>query len=150
MPRAKQTATAVSGIANNNSGVIGAVNVNHVTKPIIEKYAEGTIGRNARLRNYTKYLQDRYYEFKKADLSFGADPVEHARIMNGLFPTMNNTIKKRFGAYPYGLEEIAFHSLEIYLKAKIDGTRLGKKNKSKGIRSYKTFEEFCEMAVAEK
>ena len=150
MPRKKQSTSAVSGIANNNSGVIGSIEVNNVTKRTVEKYAEGTIGRNANMRNYIAYLLSRYYEWKKADISYGVDPVKHARIMKGLYPTLNNTIRKKFTAYHNGLPEVAFHSLSLFMHAKIDGTILGKNKRKKGEKNYKLFEEFCEMAAAEK
>lgn len=108
-----------------------------------EKYADGTIGRDPQKRNYIAYLLTRYYEFKKADVSFGADPVEHARIMNGIYPIVNNTIRKLFGAYPNGLEDFKFPALVTYMQAKIDGTRLGRKQKKAGKGRYKSFEDFC-------
>ena len=116
-------------------------------KPPTGKYAKGTIGRNARQRNFIAYLLGQYYEFKKADVGFGADPVEHARIINGLYPIMNNTIRKLFGSFPNGLPADQFPALVAYLEAKILGTRLGKKQNKAGRKCFTSFEEFCALGA---
>jgi len=98
------------------------------------------------LQDYIAYLLSRYYEYKKADVSYGADPVKHARVMNGLYPAMNNTIRAKFGAYPNGLPEMCFPELVLYMKEKNDGTFLGKSNVKKGRANYKSPENIRESA----
>lgn len=143
-------AVRIDSIAENNSGSIGAIKVIVKEAPRRapkEKYADGTIGRNANQRNYIAYLLGQYYEFKKVDVNFGVDPLEHARIMKGLYPTVNNTIRKLFGAYPNGQPEEKFPALVDYMKEKINKTRLGKKQKKAGHQNYKTFDEFCALGT---
>ncbi len=40
-----------------------------------------------------------------------------------------------------------FDDLASYLKSRIDGTIMGKVNKSKGIKNYSVFEEFSETEI---
>ena len=40
-----------------------------------------------------------------------------------------------------------FDDLAAYLKSRIEGTRMGKVNKSKGIKNYSVFEEFSETEI---
>jgi hypothetical protein len=148
MQKSSASKIHISEIAPTNGGMSNInINYSEAGKPPKEKYAEGTIGRNASRRNYIAYLLGQYYEFKKADISFGADPVEHARIMNGLYPIVNNTIRKLFGSYPNGVPDEKFPALVDYMQEKIDKTRLGQKQKRAGKKRYKGFEEHAALGA---
>lgn len=148
-------ANVIGEIASNNSGVIGTIHVTvnqpktvrKVIKNVVEKYADGTIGRDANRRNYIRYLMDRYYECVKADLSFGADPVEHAEKLSKCHVRAYGWIIKDFGAKPYCLPVEKFAGVVALLGKKIDGTILGKNNRRKGTPNFKTFEEFCALGA---
>jgi len=146
----KQSASAINSVADFNRGVIGDININISSRPPVvvkEKYADGTIGRDAKRRNYVAYLLSQYYEFKKADVSFGVPEDEHARVMAGLYKVVNNTIRKNFGAYPNALPVDAFGDLVEFMQKRIDGTRLGRKQKKAGHQNYKSFEEHAALSA---
>ncbi len=92
----------------------------------------GTIASDFEKRNYIKHLIDRYNEFKKSDKSVG----------NFKYAIIYNAIKKEFKAkwdmIPLGV----FPELVIYLHKRIDNTRVGRVRKSRGQKSYSTFEEY--------
>lgn len=145
MPPAK-----IHAIAPNNSGSIGSITVvvQAAAKPR-EKYAEGTIGRDALKRNYIAYLQGRYYEWRKKDVGFpGVDRAKHDDQIARLYVTENAVIRKKFGANPFGLLAISFEPLVEHLQERIDRTRFGRTNKAKGYRNYHSFDEHCLLGAS--
>ena len=92
----------------------------------------GSIGANLRLKGYIDYLIARYYEFKKADKSYGSkQKFSHA--------VLHTNIQKKFGAKTFFIPETKFEELCRHLKAMIDRTIQGKRNHSKGISNYHSF-----------
>lgn len=91
----------------------------------------GSIASSLAHRNYTKHLIDRYQEFASDQL--GRDFK---------FPAIYSTLKKRFGAKWEMIPLIQFEVLCDYLRGRIDKTRLGQINRSKGHPNYSSFEEF--------
>lgn len=84
-------------------------------------------------RNYVKYLIDRYHEFasKQSGRTFG-------------YPAIYAEIKKRFGA-KWDLVRLGqFADLTGFLQGRVDNTMLGRINRSKGVKSYSSYEEFLE------
>ena len=85
-------------------------------------------------KNYTKYLINRYHEFKKSEI--GQKSMKYA--------VLYASITRKFGAkwdlIPLG----RFDELTVYLQDRIDNTILGKTNKANGHRNYSTFEEYCD------
>lgn len=104
--------------------------ITHPKKPKIEP-AIGTIARNAEKKNYVKHLIDRYNEFKESEI--GKSKMNYAVIYS--------IIKKEFKASAFQIPEQQFDSLTRFLQKRIDGTRLGKINTSKGIKNYSKFSE---------
>jgi hypothetical protein len=98
-------------------------------------YPQGTIGAEPVRRNYIDYLITRYFDWRKADASYGSRrPFSHAVIHKG--------IQKEFGAKTFFVLVERFEQLAIYLQQKIDNTILGRNKRSKGTRSYKSFAEY--------
>ena len=92
----------------------------------------GSIASSLEHRNYTKYLIDRYHEFKKSEI--GQENMKYA--------VLYTSIKRKFGAkwdlIPLG----RFEELSAYLQGRIDKTVLGKNHKARGRKNYSTFEEY--------
>ena len=123
------TGTNFGTVANNVS--IHAKSVSQPKAPI-----PGSIGNELRLRNYAKYLIDRYHEFKKAEVGKGMVK----------YPVFYATIKREFGANWDHIPKSAFDDLVAFLQNRIDKTRLGKTMKAQGKRRYHSLEEHCSKA----
>jgi hypothetical protein len=88
------------------------------------------------MKGYVDYLLARYFEYRKADSSYGRrTKFSHAVI--------HNHIQREFGAKTFFLPESAFGRLTAYLARHIDNTIQGRKNGSRGQPNYHSFEEHC-------
>ena len=118
-----------------NSTIANTVNADTIifkskSKPKIE-YADGSIGKKAELKNYIKHLIDRYNEYKESEL--GRDKMKYQLIYGA--------IKNEFKASAFQVPETQFEQLANYLHDRIDKTRMGKINKSKGYKNYSSFSD---------
>ena len=124
-----------------NNPVIGndnTVNITvkkQVTKKIVEKYPEGSIGRDVLMYGYAKRMADRYADYKNYDLKKKGEVFNYSSFYKKV---MNDF---RAGGY-FHIPQTRFLELVEYLQKRIDGTVLGKINKSKGTKNYSTFEEY--------
>lgn len=137
-----------SGVANSvqvcgdvSRSVVG--NVIHISgkRPPRMNYPVGSVGANVIMKNYIDYLVKKYYDYRKADPSFGA--YEHgARFHHA---EIHTTIQRKFKAKTFFVPEFRFQEECAFIKARIDRTILAKRNKSQGIENYRSFEEFFEQ-----
>jgi hypothetical protein len=98
-------------------------------------YPHGTIGADAMRKNYIDYLIKRYFDWRKADASYGSRrPFSHAVI--------HTNIQKDFGAKTFFVLVERFDVLADYLQRKIDNTILGRNKRSRGERNYKSFADY--------
>jgi len=94
----------------------------------------GSIGANPSMKGYIDYLISRYFDYRKADRSYGRKaPFSHAVI--------HKNVETEFGAKTFFLPENSFQDLATYLAHQIDSTIQGKRNCSGGTRNYHSFEE---------
>lgn len=93
----------------------------------------GTIASSAIHRNYTKYLIDRYHDFKKANTG-------KAKMNYVIF---YEAIKRGFGAKWDHIQLTRFELVVSYIQQRIEQTVLGKINKANGKKSYSSFTEYC-------
>jgi len=94
----------------------------------------GSIGANLSMKGYVDYLIGRYFDYRKADRSYGRNiRFSHAVI--------HKNIERKFGAKTFFLPEHAFRNLVEYLTRHIDNTIQGKRNQSGGVPNYHGFEE---------
>lgn len=91
----------------------------------------GAIASSLAHRTYAKHLVDRYHEFASD---------QPGRTFS--YPAIYANIKKMFGAKWDLIPIESFLKLTNYLQGRIDNTRLGRINRSKGHPNYSTFEEF--------
>lgn len=102
---------------------------------VAQSYPVGAIGSQLSMRNYVRYLTERYHRYRKADKSFGAvRPLSYAVLFKN--------VERTFKAPIYFIPESRFADLADYLHAKIDGTILGKRNRARGIKNYSSWDEF--------
>lgn len=102
------------------------------------EYPVGSIGRDLALRNYVRYLVERYHRFRQADSSFGSGPARFS------YAVIFKNIEREFKAPTYFIAEARFNELVEYLQQRIDRTILGKRNRARGIRNYTSPEEFAD------
>jgi hypothetical protein len=101
------------------------------------EYPVGSIGRDLALRNYVRYLVERYHRFCEANSSFGSGPARFS------YAVIFKNIERKFKAPTYFIPEARFNELVEYLQQRIDRTVLGKRNRARGIRNYTGPEEFA-------
>lgn len=139
-----QTADAPVSTGNGNVTVDRTINTGTIAHTINKfakgrtprmHYPQGTIGADAMRKNYIDYLIKRYFDWRKADASYGSRrPFSHAVI--------HTNIQKEFGAKTFFVLVERFDVLAAYLQRKIDNTILGRNKKSRGERCYKSFAEY--------
>ena len=121
----------------NRGVVLNTVNISAKPGSVRQNPIASSIGAELEQRNYAKYLIDRYHEFKKAEV--GKDAMNYS--------VFYNSIKQKFGAKWDHIPVEAFEELVVFLKGRIDGTRLGKTQKAQGKKNYSSFEEHCAKAM---
>lgn len=122
---------SVTFTGQNHGIVANTVSISASTRKLKIAPAQGTIGAELEMRNYAKYLIDRYHKYKEADV--GKDNVR--------YPVLYGTIKREFGADWDKLSVTRFQALVDLLQHRIDGTKLGRNHKSKSQKRYSSFEE---------
>lgn len=93
-----------------------------------------SIEANLTMKNYLKHLIDRYQEFIKDDLYKG----------ERRFAQIWRAVKNEFGTDAYKIPQNKFFDVVAYLQKRIEGTRIGRINKSRGQKLFSTFEEYQE------
>jgi hypothetical protein len=96
----------------------------------------GSIADNPTHYRYIEYLIKRLTLFRRAGASFGQrrKGVVHAGGTRSI-------LENELGNLPKDLPVEKFDDLVATIKAKIDNTALGRRNKARGIRNYHPFEE---------
>lgn len=93
----------------------------------------GSIGADLLMRNYAWHLIERYNEFAS----------KQPGRTNFTFAAIHSSIRKRYSVGKWELVPASrFNDLCEMLQSKIDRTFLGKRNRSKGYKSYSTLDEF--------
>ncbi|MFK5922532.1 MAG: HNH endonuclease [Verrucomicrobiota bacterium] len=115
--------------------------INNISTPKTPRiqHPEGSLGADLERKGYIDYLITRYFDFRKADRSYGRKtPFSHAVI--------HKNIQKEFGFKTFFMPADRFLELVIYLQNCIDRTALGRNNRAKGKRRYHSFEEHAKRA----
>lgn len=104
-------------------------------KPKIEKpYPFEAIGNDLKMKTYAKYLIDRYNDFQKLDKE---------KTKKYKYIAIYNAIKREFYCKWDHVAKSRFHELVAFLQNRIDKTKFGRIQKSRGTRNYHSFEEHC-------
>lgn len=117
---------------------VGTVNIRTATKrrPKME-YPAGSVGADLLLRNYIRYLTERYFRYREADASFGPKAVRRFS-----YAVLFTNIENHFKTPTYFIPTTRFDELVDFLQRKIERTIIGKRNRSRGYPNYETFDEF--------
>lgn len=91
-----------------------------------------SIEANIEMKSYVKHLIDRYQEFIKDDIYKGEKR----------FAQIWGAVKKEFGIDAYKISQKKFSDLVNYLQKRIENTRIGRINKSRGQSLYSSFDEY--------
>ncbi len=133
MPKATAAPVSVSGSIVHGDIAQQIIKISTSRRPKIA-HPPGSIGADLDRRGYIDYLIGRYYDLRKADLSYG-------RNINFHHAVIHKNIQRTFGHKTFFNPVSNFEMLVDYLKKAIDGTIQGRKNRAKGIQNYHTFEE---------
>lgn len=123
----------VNVINSNNNGIVA--NTLIIKSASLARYSptlNGTIGSDRDMRNYAKYLIDRYHKFKRDDV--GKQDMNYQQFYMA--------IKRNFGAKWDHIPSGRFQELVFFIQERINKTILGKKNKAGGVKNYKTLDEY--------
>ena len=94
----------------------------------------GSLGADLQKKGYIDHLLTRYFEFRRADKSYGSRrPFSHAEI--------HRTIQSEFGHKTFFMPADFFGRLVDFLQRRINRTILGRNNSSRGIPNYHSYEE---------
>lgn len=113
-----------------------AQNITKITTQKTPRIAHpaGSVGADLSRKGYIDYLLAQYFDFRKADVSYGqARPFSFAEI--------HRTIQKEFGYKTFFIPVQYFDRLSEFLKWRIDRTILGRHNVKRAIPNYHSYEE---------
>jgi hypothetical protein len=127
-----------------NHGIVGTVHAQNVTINAPKGRSRrnkgtgiisGSLKGDLLKWNYISYLVRQYDEFRGKGAAWGD--------MRGFsYGFIRKRIEQEFGSPAGNLPVTRFEDVADFLKGYVDGTILGRNNRSKGIRNYVSFEEF--------
>jgi len=129
----------VQSVSVNAASVSDSIIANTVTfgrkrSPRMQ-YPVDSIGADIIKKGYIDYLIKRYYDYRQADASYGSfRPFSHAEI--------HTTIQRKFKAKTFFIHVSRFAELCDYVKSRVDQTVQGKRNRSRDVPNYDSFEEY--------
>lgn len=131
--------TPRQSVAVNAGNISDSIIANNVTlgrrRTPRMQYPADSIGVDTIKKGYIDYLLKRYYDYRKADASYGRfAPFSHAEI--------HTTIHSRFKAKTFFIHLSRFAELCDYIKSRVDQTIQGKRNRANGIPNYDSFERY--------
>jgi hypothetical protein len=94
----------------------------------------GSLGADLSKKGYIDHLLTRYFEFRRADKSYGS-------TRRFSYAEIHRTIQSEFGHKTFFMPVEFFERLARFLQFRIDRTILGRNNSSRGIRNYHSYEE---------
>jgi len=123
----------------NAGSVSGSIIANNVTlarqRSPRPHYPPDSIGADTIRKGYVDYLIHRYYDYRRADASYGSiRPFSHAEI--------HTSIQRKFKAKTFYIHVSRFAELCAYVTSRVDGTVQGKRNRAQGTPNCGTYEEY--------
>ncbi len=127
------TSNVINFTGGANQGIVAnTVKIQTTKKNVTISAPQGTIASSLIHKNYSKYLIDRYHDFKVA--AVGKEKMNYSIIYGA--------IKKEFGAKWDMMPLSSFSKLSTFLQKRIDNTILGKNKKANNVRRYSTYDEY--------
>jgi len=126
-------------VSVNAASVSGSIIANTVTfgrkrSPRMQ-YPVDSIGADTIKKGYIDYLIKRYFDYRQADASYGSlRPFSHAEL--------HTTIQRKFKAKTFFIHVARFEELCDYIKGRVDQTIQGRRNRSRSVPNYDSFEEY--------
>ncbi len=135
----------VSVVGENSGTIFASITGENVTIKVPPSRRRGGKGRDDVIPgslksdllkwNYVSYLVRQYDEFRDKGASWGD-------FRGPRYGFLRKRIEHEFGSPAGNLPVGRFEDVANFCKAYIDGTTLGRNNRSKGFGNYKTFQEF--------
>ncbi len=126
-------AVSIAGSTFKGDIAQNIIKISTPKKPRIA-HPSGSLGADLERRAYIDYLIRQYYQYRKADASYG-------RRVSFSHAVLHTNIERRFGFKTFFMPASLFEQLSIYLKELIDQTIQGKRNSANGSRNYHSYEE---------
>jgi len=124
----------VNAASVSDSIIANTVTFGHKRSPRMQ-YPVDSIGVDTIKKGYIDYLIKRYYDYRQADASYGGfRPFSHAEI--------HTTVQRKFKAKTFFIHVSRFAELCDYVKSRVDQTIQGKRNRSRDVPNYDSFEEY--------
>jgi len=132
--KSQRQSVSVNAGSISDSIIANTVNLGRKRSPRMQ-YPADSVGADTIKKGYIDYLIKRYFDYRKADVSYGSSrPFSHAEI--------HSTIQRKFKAKTFFIHVSRFEGLCDYIKSRVDQTIQGKRNRSRGIQNYDSFERY--------
>ncbi len=132
--KSPRQSVSVHAVSVSDSIIANTMTFNLKRSPRIQ-YPVDSIGADTIKKGYIDYLIKRYFDYRQADTSYGSlRPFSHAEI--------HTTIQRRFKAKTFFIHVSRFEELCDYIKSRVDQSIQGKRNHSRGIPNYDSFEGY--------
>lgn len=136
MPRVEVKNNTGNVVVASPGAVVGSIiNIRTSSKRPTFRPAKGMIGASGDESRYVQYLIKRYNDFASKE------PSRSTKFNHGV---IRKNIESKFRVPWQAVSLEWFPDLCLFLQGRINRTRIGKSNASKGYRSFSTFEEFVE------
>ncbi|HDQ41422.1 MAG TPA: HNH endonuclease [Desulfonatronum sp.] len=125
---------SVNAVSVSDSIIANTVTFGRKRSPRMQ-YPVDAIGADTIKKGYIDYLIKRYFDYRQADASYGSHrSFSHAEI--------HTTIQRRFKAKTFFIHVSRFEELCDYIKSRVDQSIQGKRNRSRGVLTYDSFEKY--------
>ncbi|MFW6119234.1 MAG: hypothetical protein ACOC7S_02770 [Planctomycetota bacterium] len=108
------------------------VNIRAPKRTVKVQPPPGAIACDLAMKNYVKYLIDRYNEWQR---------IDKEKAGRYKYIAIYNAIKREFKCKWDMVPQTRFDELVAYLQRRIDNTRVGRIRKKRGQKSYRSFDE---------
>jgi len=133
--KSPRQSVSVNAASVSDSIIANTVTFGHKRSPRMQ-YPVDSIGADTIKKGYIDYLIKRYFDYRQADASYGSfRPFSHAEI--------HTTIQRKFKAKTFFIHVSRFKELCDYIKSRVDQTIQGKRNHSRGVPNYDSFESYA-------
>lgn len=113
---------------------VGSLSVKMTRASMRAPIMPGTVAEHPNMANYLEHLVSRYNEFKKWDCDNSGQPMKHALI--------RVAYQREIGSKVKDTPVERFEAASTFLQRRIDETKFGRIQRSRGTRNYSTYPDW--------